>query len=192
MNTEQEIEQQRLQIIEAIDWIDAERKRLSRYCFSETRKKWHGDKTRGRKITLMKKETEWLYRQRCCLRKQISSANKALRERHNAHNGTVSETFGSVFVEVARETLPQASFHAILEEVTKRYEHDEEHALSLNASTDTTATVLEKLKKNLVAYKLSNELKISPEHEGDSRESQVDFRLARVSNDNRVFQAFAR
>ena len=76
MASEKALEQERGQIVEAMDWIDAERKRLSRFCFSETRKKWHGQRDRGRAITLMKKESEWLYRQRTRIRLERDRAER--------------------------------------------------------------------------------------------------------------------
>ena len=120
MESETRLEQERKQIVEAMDWIDAERKRLSRFCFSETRKKWHGEHERGRRITLMKKQGEWLYRRRCRLRERIGQVNSALKEMRRARSGRASEGFGSAFVEAAREKLPEDVFAELMDEATRR------------------------------------------------------------------------
>lgn len=172
MGTERELDQERGQIVEAIDWIDAERKRLSRFCFSETREKWHGDKGRGRKIALMKKEGEWLYRRRCLLRNRISLVNKALKDARMARSGTVGESFGSTFVDVARELLPAEQFDSIVDEATRRCAKGDDGVVAaetpaaetpaaetpaVETSADTVAvTVLDELKTALAAFKESN------------------------------------
>ena len=191
MSRESELEQQRSETVEAIDWIDAERKRLSRHCFSETRKNWHGEKERGRKITLMKKESEWLYRQRCRLRKRMGSVNAALKEARKARNGTVSESFGSTFVGVAREKLPGEVFAAVLDETTKRYGSHGKAAVPETAD-GPALTVLEELKRALAEFRDSNARPSPRTQTVGRRESQADFGLAAISGNRRVFSDYAR
>lgn len=202
--TEEELEEQRQQIVEAIDWIDAERKRLSRHCFAETRKKWHGERERGRQITLMKKESEWLYRQRCQLRERIGCVNTALKETRKARRGTVSESFGSVFVDVARETLPQEVFASVLEETTRRYGAPEGPPRE-ERGQDEAVTVLEDLKRRRAAFVESNNHDSSEQPHQHAprtprgaparsrrpkrprRESQADFGLSDPSGNSKIF-----
>ena len=191
MTQDKNLERQRAEIVEAMDWIDAERKRLSRFCFSETRKKWHGERERGRHITLMKKQGEWLYRRRCRLREQIGSVNAALKELRRARNGRVSESFASVFVEIARERLPDDVFAGILDQTAKHYggheapgDATEEHAAS--------TTVLHELKHDLAAFMESNRPPELRRRTSAARETQADFRVADISDSNRVCPAYVR
>ena len=174
MESETRLEQERTQIVEAMDWIDAERKRLSRFCFSETRKKWHGEHQRGRRITLMKKQGEWLYRRRCRLRERIGQVNSALKEMRRARNGAASESFGAAFVEVAKAKLPEDTFAEIMDETTRRVGDVVEDA---SPGRETEPTVLDGLKRDLESFMASNERE--PGHRPrKGRETQADFRIA--------------
>jgi hypothetical protein len=185
-----DLERERLQIVEAMEWIDGERKRLARHCFTETRKKWHGEREQGRAITLMKKESEWLYRQRCRLRDRIGAVNEALKSARRAHSGAVAEGFGATFVAVARERLPADVFAAILEAAAQRHgglPPPAAHALAAPART-----VLDELKRDQEAFRASNvrperaeppgrpvrpDRLAQPEAPADDRETQADFGL---------------
>jgi hypothetical protein len=191
MTQEKDLERQRTEIVEAMDWIDAERKRLSRFCFSETRKKWHGERERGRQITLMKKQSEWLYRRRCRLREQIGSVNAALKELRRARNGTVGESFASVFVDVARERLPEDLLAALLDETAKRYGGDAPPARAASEQPPA-ATVLEELKRDLAAFMESNGPRKSGQRPRPAKETQADFGVAEMSDRSRVFPAYVR
>ena len=191
MTQEKDLERQRAEIVEAMDWIDAERKRLSRFCFSETRKKWHGERERGRQITLMKKQGEWLYRRRCRLREQIGSVNAALKELRRARNGRVSESFASIFVETARERLPDDVFAGILDQAAKHYGGHEAPGDATKEHAAST-TVLHELKHDLAAFMESNRPPELRRRTSAARETQADFRVADISDSNRVCPAYAR
>lgn len=188
MNHEQKMEQERSEIVEAIDWIDAERKRLSRLCFSETRKKWHGERERGKAITLMKKQSEWLYRRRCRLRERIGAVNTALKEMRRARNGKADESFASVFLEVARARLPEDMFAAILDDTTERHGED----LSSAPEVESGRAVLEQIKQDMASFLESNERRPEePQAPGiGRRETQTDFGIAEINNDRRIFPAY--
>lgn len=191
MTQEKDLERQRAEIVEAMDWIDAERKRLSRFCFSETRKKWHGERERGRQITLMKKQGEWLYRRRCRLREQIGSVNAALKELRRARNGRVSESFATVFVEIARERLPDDVFAGILDETAKHYGRDEAPT-EATAENAVSATVLDELKRDIAAFMESNRPPEPRRRTGAARETQADFGVTDISDSSRVYPAYGR
>jgi len=191
MIPEKDLERQRTEIVEAMDWIDAERKRLSRFCFSETRKKWHGERERGRQITLMKKQGEWLYRRRCRLRNRIGSVNAALKELRRARNGRVSESFASVFVEIARERLPDDVFAGILDETAKHYGGNDARA-EATAEHATSATVLDELKRDLAAFMESNRAPQSRREADAAKETQADFKVADIRDNSRVYPTYAR
>jgi hypothetical protein len=173
MESENRLERERRQIVEAMDWIDAERKRLSRLCFSETRKKWHGERERGRQITLMKKKGEWLYRRRCRLRERIGQANAALKEMRRARSGRAGEGFGSAFVEAARERLPEDVFASLMDDATARIgkcgDAPEQDAPS--------TTVLDDLRRDMEAFMASNDRQ-ADRHSRRRPETQGDFGVA--------------
>jgi len=190
MTQEKDLGRQRAEIVEAMDWIDAERKRLSRVCFSETRKKWHGERERGRQITLMKKQSEWIYRRRCCLREQIGSVNTALKELRRARNGRVSESFASVFVEIARERLPEDVFAGILDQTAKHYGGQEAPG-DATAEHAASTTVLDELKRDLAAFMESNRPPQSRRRPDAARETQADFGVTDISDSSRVYATYA-
>jgi len=191
MTQERDLERRRAEIVEAMDWIDAERKRLSRYCFAETRKKWHGQRERGKEITLMKKRSEWLYRRRCALREQIGSVNAALKELRRARGGSVSESFASVFVELASETLPEDRFAAMLDETARRYGNDEAPA-DATMEDAPAPTVLEDLKRDLDTFMESNSSSRPRPRSEASKETQADFGVADITDNRCVYPATTR
>jgi len=176
MESENRLERERRQIVEAMDWIDAERKRLSRLCFSETRRKWHGERDRGRQITLMKKKGEWLYRRRCRLRERIGRANSALKEMRRARSGRASEGFGSAFVEAAKERLPDEVFAALMDDATSRLGGD---SMQCPEQADKEApTVLDELRRDMEAFMAPNEREPADRPVGRRPETQADFGVA--------------
>ena len=194
---ERKLEKTRAEIVEAIDWIDAERKRLSRFCFAETRKRSRGDRGRGKQITLMKKQSEWLYKRRCALREKIGVVNTALKDIRRARSGKVAENFGAVFVKVAKEKLAEDTFDDIMREAVQRF--GDKEASDASDAPESDLTVLDELKRDMEAYMAPSDTRPprAPSPRDDRRpparkkrprrETQADFGIADTPKHNRIF-----
>jgi len=93
-----ELEQERKQLIEAMDWIDIQRKGQN------------GDYEANR----------WLYERRCRCRDRLGDVNVALKDVRMANNGRPSDGFGAVFVRVAKEVLASETFDVLMSEAQRR------------------------------------------------------------------------
>jgi hypothetical protein len=98
MTQERALESERKQLIEAIEWVDLERRR-------------HKGKD---------EDGFWLYSRRCKVRERLGVVNEVLKKLRMARAGRASEEFGMTFVKAAKERLAADVFGELVAVAERR------------------------------------------------------------------------
>jgi len=201
MSSERQLEVEREQLKEAIDWIDKERQSLKRGAFNATRQKGSG---RGFHITLMKKKSEWLFGQRNRIRDRLGEVNVTLKEMRRARSGKPSDSFATVFFRVAKSKLPEGTFEEL--RILAEDEFSKQGNSYVSRDEQDGETVLDVLKAELERFiegcspKLKAERpprpegyrghRPQPEDSHGQKESQEDFGLHHVDSGGGIGRKF--
>ena len=169
--SEEELSEERKQLIAAIDWIDKERQRLKRLAESTIRK---GGRGSGFRANLMKKESQWLFGQRTRVRERLVHVNSVIKDIRRTKSGRPGDSFLTVFFKVCNDNLELKMFEALLEMTRRRC--PDEGPPSYGSSTQMS--VLDALKGELEKIRAENGrpsravVRKTASHE---KESQTDF-----------------
>ena len=157
MTKERELEQERRQLIEAIEWVDSERKRRRTGAAGDV----------------------WLYERRCETRVRLGKVNEVLKELRRANSGRVSEGFGMLFFEVAKARLPADVFGEL---VSAAETVCAERGVSVDGPEKGAESVLDGLRRGLkelvgreVGEKPGTACRASQAVLEEGKETQADF-----------------